>query len=221
MDSIPPAALVNEKSYRQYLNALIAGDQRQCQEIFEAWFAANPDLCTLYDGLVQRSLYEVGELWERNQISVATEHLATAISEGLMNLVYPRLFKLPRVGKSAVVACSANEYHQIGGKMVADIFEANGWRGYFLGASTSPQELLELIQGKRPDVVALSVAVHANLDALLGLTETIRGAFADLPILVGGQAFLSGGRERAEQIAGVHYLASLAELEAWVIRHAG
>jgi hypothetical protein len=26
----------------------------------------------------------------------------------------------------------ANEYHQIGGKMVADIFELNGWRGYFV-----------------------------------------------------------------------------------------
>ena len=133
-----------------------------------------------------------------------------------MNQVYPRLFKLPHGGKSAVVACSANEYHQIGGKMVADIFEANGWRGYFLGANTPSQELLGLIRGKQPDVVALSVAVHASLDALLSMVETIRGAFPDLPILVGGQAFLSGGRERAEQIAGVYYVASLAELDAWI-----
>jgi methanogenic corrinoid protein MtbC1 len=207
---------VNEESYRRYLHALIAGDQRQCQEIFEAWLAACPDLCVLYDGLIQRSLYEVGALWERNQVSVATEHLATAISEGLMNLVYPRLFNLPHVGKSAVVACSANEYHQIGGKMVADIFELNGWRGYFFGANTLAKDLLELIRDKHPNAVALSLALHFNLDAMIGLAETIRGAFPDVPILVGGQAFLSSGRERAEQIAGVHYVASLAELDAWI-----
>lgn len=38
----------------------------------------------MYQDLVQRSLYEVGELWERGHVSVATEHLATAITESLL-----------------------------------------------------------------------------------------------------------------------------------------
>ena len=70
-----------------------------------------------------------------------TEHLATAISESLLNLTYPRLFAQPRNGKSAVVTCVSNEYHQIGGKMVADIFELNGWRGHFLGANMPEADL--------------------------------------------------------------------------------
>ena len=191
----------------------------RCRVEFEAWLEAGTDLRTIYQDLVQRSLYEVGSLWERGRVSVATEHLATAITESLLNLVYPRLFSQPRLGHAAVVTCTANEYHQIGGKMVADLFELNGWRGHFLGANTPVRDLLSLIDEKRPAVVALSVTVYSGLDSLLNAATEIRTRFPTLPILVGGQAFRWGGRERAEQLDGVQYLASLTDLEMWMKNH--
>ena len=205
-----------EAAYPRYLDALLAGDRQQCRAVFESWLAAGTELRVIYQELVQRSLYEVGARWEQGRVSVATEHLATAITESLLNLVYPRLFSQPRLGKTAVVTCTANEYHQLGGKMVADIFELNGWRGYFLGANTPPRDLLDLIRDKQPDAVALSLTVYFNLETLLQTAAAIRAEFPAVPILVGGQAFRFGGRERAEQIAGVRCLASLAELESWM-----
>lgn len=205
-----------EYDFQNYLKALIEGDRRTCRTVFESWLERGIDLRRLYEELVQRSLYAVGDLWERGQISVAVEHLATAITESLLNLVYPVLFSQPHVGKSAVVSCAANEYHQIGGKMTADIFELNGWRGYFLGANTPPADLLALVKEKRPMVVAMSLTVYFNLDSLLRTISLIRAKFPNLPILVGGQAFRWGGSERVEQIDGVRYLRSLAELEAWI-----
>jgi methanogenic corrinoid protein MtbC1 len=178
------------------------------------------ELRALYADLIQRSLYEVGALWESGRVSVATEHLATAITESLLNLVYPRLFTHPRRNQSAVVCCAANEFHQLGGKMVADIFELNGWRGYFLGANTPVRDLTDLIADKTPDVVVLSVTIYYGMDALLNAATEIRARFPALPIVVGGQAFRWGGRERAERISGVRYLASLAELESWMKTHA-
>ena len=205
-----------EETYRRYLDALLANDRHQCRVIFEQWLASDTELRTLYEDLVRRSLYKVGDLWERGQISVATEHLATAITESLLNLAYPRLFASPRLGKSAIVACVANEYHQIGGKMIADLFELNGWRGYFLGANTPVRDVKALVEEKRPDVVALSVAVAFSLDTLVSAAAEIRSAFPDVPILVGGQAFRWGGRQRVERLSGVRYLTSLSELEAWI-----
>jgi methanogenic corrinoid protein MtbC1 len=208
-----------DAAYRRYLDGLLANDRQQCRLSFEQWLESDPGLRSLYEDLVRRSLYEVGDRWERGRISVATEHLATAITESLLNLAYPRLFAQPRIGKSAVVACVANEYHQIGGKMVADLFELNGWRGYFLGANTPVRDVKELIAEKRPDAVALSVAVAFNLDTLVTVAAEIRAAFPELPILVGGQAFRWGGRERVERLSGVRFLASLDELEAWIKDH--
>jgi methanogenic corrinoid protein MtbC1 len=205
-----------EKLYRRYLDGLLTNDRQLCRASFVQWLDATPDLPALYEGLVRRSLYEVGELWEQGKISVAKEHLATAISESLLNLTYPRLFAQPRVDRAAVVACVANEYHQIGGKMVADIFELNGWRGYFLGANTPVAAVKSLVSEKCPNVVALSLASLLNLHRLINATLEIRETFPSLPILVGGQAFRWGGREQVEKLPGVHYLTSLSELETWI-----
>jgi methanogenic corrinoid protein MtbC1 len=205
-----------EESYKRYLAAILSNERQQCSLIFQQWLESDVGLRSLYEDLVRRSLYEVGDLWERGRISVATEHLATAISESLLNLAYPRLFAQPRLGKSAIVACVANEYHQIGGKMVADLFELNGWRGYFLGANTPMQSLKELIAEKNPDVLALSVSLALSMDTLVGAAAEVRASFPNLQIIVGGQAFRWVERERVEHLPGVHCCTSLAELEEWI-----
>lgn len=211
-----PLQLAQEDLYRLYVAGLLANDRAQCQKIFEEWLAVAPDLSLLYENLVCRSLYEVGERWEQGHISVATEHLATAISESLLNLTYSRLFATPRNGRVAVVACVANEYHQIGGKMVADIFELHGWRGYFLGANTPLADLKTLLAEKRPDVLALSLALPANLDRLTHAATEVHAAFPALPIVVGGQAFRWLERAQVEHLPGVHCLKNLGELETWI-----
>jgi len=219
-DAKPPIRLmppfVAEDVYRRYLDGLLTNNREQCRQCFQQWMDAEPDILPLYENLVQRSLYEVGELWERNRISVATEHLATAISEGLLNLTYPRLFATPRNGKSAVVTCAANEHHQIGGKMVADLFEFHGWRGWFLGAKTPLRDVLALIGEKRANVVAISVALASGLAGVIDAATAIRAAFPEVTILVGGQALRWGGRERVERVPGVRCVASLRDLATWL-----
>lgn len=220
-ESVPAVGLPNpafdrEAIYLRYFDGLLTNNREQCCARFQQWLDADPDLLSLYENLVQRSLYEVGERWEQGKISVATEHLATAISEGLLNLTYSRLFASPRIGKSAVVTCAANEHHQIGGKMVADLFELHGWRGYFLGANTPVRDVISLIGEKRADVVALSVAMASGLATVITAATEIREAFPEVQILVGGQALRWGGRERIEGIPGVRCLASLRDLTAWL-----
>ena len=210
------ATFVDEEEYRRYLAALLAGDHRQCRAIFESILEGGIALRGIYQDLIQRSLYEVGALWEVGRASVATEHLATAITESLLSLIYPRLFNRPHLGKSAVVTCVANEYHQVGGKMVADVFEMSGWRGYFLGANTSIEDLLDFIRDKAPSVVAFSLTVYFNLETLLEAASAVRTAFPSIPILAGGQAFRLGGRSRIEEIPGVRCIASLDSLESWM-----
>jgi methanogenic corrinoid protein MtbC1 len=122
----------------------------------------------------------------------------------------------PRTGQTAVVSCAANEHHQLGGRMVADIFEANGWRGYFIGANLPAGNLLQLLREKRPDAVALSLALPFNLDPLVRMAEAVRAEFPALPILVGGQGVDRAARERIERIEGARCLATLVELEDWI-----
>jgi MerR family transcriptional regulator, light-induced transcriptional regulator len=205
--------MITDPLYRQYLHLLLQGNRNGCARIVQQLLDQNIDIKALYTELFQKSLYRVGELWESNQISVAREHLVTAITEGLLNLVYPRLFEKERATpKKVIISCAANEFHQIGGKMAADIFELNGWDSHFLGANTPVEHMLEYIQEEKPDLVGLSVSVYCNMPALKAGLEAIKSDFKDLDVFVGGQAFNWGGRDLVKQ-SGARYIPSLDVLD--------
>lgn len=208
--------MITERHYSTYFDALLTGDQRHCAEIVSHLLAENIDIKLLYSHLFQRSLYEIGELWETNKISVATEHLATSITESLLTLVYPIIFSKPHTEHTAIVSCVANEYHQIGGKMVADLLELNGWHAYFLGANTPVRDLVELVDEKQPDFEALSLSLYFNLPKLYKTIEAIKSHHPGLPLLIGGQAFRWGGQELQNSYEGVRLLTSLDELESFI-----
>lgn len=54
----------------------------------------------LYETIIKKALYEVGELWEYNKISVATEHLASAIVEGILNEFYFKIISSDKINKT-------------------------------------------------------------------------------------------------------------------------
>ena len=205
-----------EATYQAYLEALIRGDRHRCRAMVEEMLLEKIDIKELYVGIFQRSLYRVGELWESNQLSIAREHMATAITESLLPLAYQAIFSAPHSGHRAVVACAANEYHQLGGKMVADILELNGWDGYFLGANAPVNDLLDLVDEKKPDMLCFSLSVYTGMPALITLLSRVRNEFADLPIIVGGQAFRWGGVEEVTAYPGVRYIGSIFELEQMI-----
>lgn len=203
--------------YEEYFSNLIAGGGRgRCGEIVRALLDRGEELATIYTDLFQRSLYQVGDLWERGKISVAVEHLATAQTESLMALAYPLLFARPRCGRSAVISCVANETHQIGGKMVADILELNGWDTWFLGASTPVTDLTDLIAEKAPDVVGLSLSIYFRMPELEAAVRAVRAVRPGQRIIAGGQAFGRGGREGLQRLDSVECMDSIVDLEALI-----
>jgi methanogenic corrinoid protein MtbC1 len=195
---------------------LIKGAKNECVAIFDEVLKNNIPVEIIYTQLFQPSLYQVGEYWEMNKISVATEHMATAITENLMIKLQPQLFSTERIGKKAVIACVANEYHQVGAKMIADIFEMNGWDGYFIGANTPVTELIRFLKSKNPDLLGLSLSIYYNLPELKNTIAIIRQHFPDLPILVGGQAFRWGGTEITEQFSNVACLSGIETLRKYI-----
>lgn len=206
-------SVIEESVYQNYLTALLAGRRSECHNIVQSLLHDHIEIKELYTGLFQKSMYKVGELWETNRITVATEHLATAITEGLLNLIYPSLFETDRVGKTAIVSCAANEFHQIGGKMVADIMELNGWDTHFLGANTPCEDISAHIEQVRPNVVGLSLSILSNIDTLRHCMDVIKSDFPNMHMFVGGQAFRWGGLEVVKQYSGAEYLPSLLALE--------
>ena len=152
---------------------------------------------------------------EKNKISVAVEHMATSITEGLMNELLPEIMNLDRVNKKIVISCVENEEHQVGGKMVADIFEKNSWDTNYLGANTPMDELVRFCELVKPDMISLSLSVYANIQFLLKEIIALR-KITDVPIIIGGQALINVGVEISQKLKNVLYFGNLEGVENYL-----
>ena len=208
--------MIDTALYREYLDGLVSGDHAVCRTLVERLQEEDILLVELYTELFHRSLYDVGMLWEKNRISVAVEHMATAITERLLAIVYPAVFQADHTGKRSIVTCTPGEHHQIGARMVADVFELHGWDGYFLGADTPRKDLFDLVEEKKPDLLALSASIVDNLDSAWRTLEELEEHFSHIPIIVGGRAFLDRREELSERFPRARYLGSLGQLQQMV-----
>lgn len=171
-------------------DAALAGDRRAATQLFNAALERGGSLPLSGVHLLQPALYRVGRLWQENKVSVAQEHLASALSQTLMSQGYTRFEPAPPNGQRALFACVAGNRHAIGLRMVADAFEMAGWDVQFLGADTPHASLVSQIRVLKPDLVGLSAALPFHLKSLREAVEALRTALGDeCPrIAVGGLA---------------------------------
>ena len=111
-----------------FLKGLLDGDHRSCLHISGDFVTSTADVASFYLQVIQPSMYEVGLLWEKGHVSVAREHLASAIISRVMATISTSgpLPPSPFKGK-VLIAASPEELHEIGAWMVSDILEHNGW----------------------------------------------------------------------------------------------
>lgn len=170
---------------------LLHGDHKGCLKLAEQSITSIVDVRHFYQHVLRHSLYAIGALWERNEISVAEEHLATAIVGRVTSFLYGRFVGEAQTKGTAVVSAAPNEFHEVGARMVADILELDGWDVTYLGANLPGEELVALLKQKKPFLLALSVATMFNLEKARDLITAIKSVpeLSALRILAGGLAF--------------------------------
>jgi methanogenic corrinoid protein MtbC1 len=195
-----------------YVRALLAADLVAARGIVDGALAGGMPAASIYLEVLQPTLYEIGRLWSRAEITVAQEHLATAAAQSSMARLAERLRDRPRrvAPGTALVACVSDELHALGGRMVADFLEADGWRVVYLGALTPGRELAALAAEHGAQVVALSAALADRVPTVAAMCAELRMLDPPPYVLVGGQAF-AGSRERALRTGADAFAADAAD----------
>ena len=157
-----------------FLALLLHGDTQGCLKLVDQSIRTADEVKSFYLDVVWPSMSKIGYMWESNQISVAEEHLATAIVGRVMAALYPRFAAFEFNRGKAVVSAGPNEFHEIGARMVADFMEMDGWDVTYLGANTPVSALLEILKKNKPFVLALSIATLFNLDNARRVIQAIK-----------------------------------------------
>jgi methanogenic corrinoid protein MtbC1 len=177
-------------SAKEYLSRLINAKRSIAVQYILNLVDSGVRIKDIYNYVFQPVQYEIGQLWQTGKISVAQEHYATAVTQLAMAQLYPKIFATPKIGRSMVATCPTGELHEIGVRMLADIFELSGWDTYYLGANTPDSGILSTIESQQPEIVAISATMTFHLNKVENLINFIRRSnLSNSKILVGGYVF--------------------------------
>jgi MerR family transcriptional regulator, light-induced transcriptional regulator len=176
-------------SRSMYLQAILDGDRRAAMAVVTEALHSHP-VTSIYRDIVEAAQIEIGSLWAGNRITVAREHMATAVSQYVLSHIYSRLPAPEQAFGKAVVTGVEGELHQLGGHMVADILEAEGWSVRFLGTQMPHRDIVKAVEAHEAKAVGISTTMLFNLSSAADLIRELRAAGGPgLKIVVGGRAF--------------------------------
>jgi MerR family transcriptional regulator, light-induced transcriptional regulator len=148
-----------------------------------------------YDKLLKPVMYRIGDLWQKGQLDVATEHASTNTAIGLIKIINewitPRTRSQESSSKYKAVICTPDgELHGLACNMIESLLLNNGFKVYNISTSIPTDEGIRYIHDVRPDIVFISVTLSENIRSAERLIQQIQTNYNNkLPIVVGGSAF--------------------------------
>jgi MerR family transcriptional regulator, light-induced transcriptional regulator len=171
LEGEPNEPMLRADALRESLaDALDRFDEPRAQAILDRLLGLTT-LDTLLGVIVLPYLHELGERWQRGEVSIAQEHFASGVVRG-------RLLGLARdwgrgIGPVAVLACLPGEQHDIGLIAFGLALRARGWRIVYLGSDTPVHTVEQVTRIVHASIVVLSAVgsealrpVLAELDSL-------------------------------------------------------
>ena len=156
------------------------------------------DVSTLYKEILEPSLNKFYCDVDEENLCIWKERVRSSIIRTIIELCYPYILKerkergIKILNKKIFIGCPAEEYHEIGAKMIADLFTLNGFDAIFVGANTPREEIRDAINTLKPTYIGMCVTNYFTLIEAEKAISLIREKTEFTgKIIVGGQAFLN------------------------------
>jgi methanogenic corrinoid protein MtbC1 len=168
------------------------------------------DVVELYEGILGPALKDMSSQNFEKKWNIWKEHMRTSIVRTIIECCYPYVAKEQKArskgeGKGVVVlACPSEEYHEIGIRMVADMFTMAGYDAALIGANTPFSDIVSAVEYFRPKILGISATSSFALFAAERVIKKVRETKSPVTIVVGGVAFESNPSAWKEIGADAH-----------------
>ncbi|MEP7108977.1 MAG: cobalamin-dependent protein [Ferruginibacter sp.] len=174
----------------KYLGLLLEGNKNMALAVITDLVKNGESVQSIYEHIFQATQYEVGLLWQTNRITVAHEHYCTAATQLIMASLYPYIFSSNKKGKKLLGCTVSGDLHEIGIRMVCDLFEIDGWDTYYMGANMPDENIISAVKEQKGEILAISATMPYHVSKVTELIKKLRSSgYPDLKIIVGGYPF--------------------------------
>ncbi|PYZ98451.1 MerR family transcriptional regulator [Alteribacter lacisalsi] len=198
----------------ELLDALIHFKEHKSNQILDQAFAMFT-IEKVMSNVLGNLLYEIGELWERGEITTAHEHYVTAFLRTKIGGIFHTLpvdGLLPKV----VCVCGPDETHEIGLLIFTLYLRRRGYEVIYLGAGIPEEDLATVIREVAPKMMFLSCTMSAHVHNTLRAGNRIQKNFPDLRVGVGGHAVTRLNGEERKKFAGMLVGSSSEDWDIWI-----
>jgi len=171
-----------------YLKAILEGDRPAAEAMMLAAFDDGISIPEIYEEILAPAQARLGRMWHRGDITVADEHFGTATTQAIMSQFRRHIKRGIRKNRIVIGTSTTGDLHEIGVRMVMELFEFDGWSAIYLGANTPTSDIIELLERHHADLLALSISTYLTLREAGVLVQSIRESkeITGTKILVGG-----------------------------------
>ncbi|NNM36004.1 MAG: histidine kinase [Nitrosopumilus sp.] len=178
----------SKKSKKQLYKKLTEGNIEDCVKIYEEYVKIF-NAADFFDKILKPVMYEIGEHWATNKISIATEHVASNIAQTLVKIIMDRV--VATCNKKKILICvPLGEEHHLGCDVLETYLSIKGYKVYNMGTSMPTESIINFIENNKPDILFVSITLPDNLSAGQRLVRKIKEEH-NIPILIGGYALQS------------------------------
>ena len=140
-------------------------------------------------------MYEVGELWQQNEIDVPTEHVCSNVARGLVQAIIDETTSSSSKNETILLCSPEGEQHNLGCCVIESVLLARGYKVLNASPSAPSDSIIRYIKNTEFDIIFISVTLLENMGSAERLIRSIR-AVSYTPILIGGQALLKVNDQR-------------------------
>ncbi len=182
-----------------FADALLAGDEAAAEVTMREAMEAGLGSPEIDERLIAPAMWLIGELWERGDLSVAEEHIATEITVRVLALQREaqRVVKA-RPGHRVLLATPVGELHVVALRMVANLLRGAGYDVMMLGPDVPTYSLGEAAQRHNIDVICVSVTLPDRGRETLRVIDAIRELRPSVRFVLGGRGLTSVSQFRHE-----------------------
>lgn len=185
-----------KKLYDDFVEALGSEDMEKCFEITNILKQEEAfQLAEFYENYLTKALNSIECHLNDQKYCIWKEHVHSAIVRTLLENCFPYVLEHQKKyenPKIVVVICPDGEHHEIGARMSADFFRIEGFKTYFIGASTPKEDFIDVINTVKPAYVAISVTNSYNMVSAERTIALIRKQSKEpVKIILGGYALLT------------------------------
>ena len=183
--------MVEQVILEKYLRALLSGDRVSCRLVIEDALKNGIPAHQVYIDIIWPIMVEIDRLYRECNIDTAQEAFASRINRTIVNQLQNKLPRRSEKFKKIAICTAANEQAELGGQMITDLFESDGWETRFLGGTVGNDDILSFIHGYHPDILLLYGMNGSDAPGIRLLIDTIReiNAWPEMRIMLSGGVF--------------------------------